>query len=133
MRQLHHTHLMAADLDAAVAFYCDVFGGIVVADVDFAGARNVFMAVGGGRLHFYDQPPNHRGPVNHLGMVVDDLEATVADLRQRGFEPRPIKSDPTARYAMVQGPDGVLIEVFEPRAEGLNPVMAAYFGLSPDK
>ena len=32
-------------------------GAVVVADFDYAGARNVFVAVGSGRLHFYDQAP----------------------------------------------------------------------------
>jgi catechol 2,3-dioxygenase-like lactoylglutathione lyase family enzyme len=57
MISLHHTHLMASDLDATIAFWRDGFGGEVVHDVEFAGARNVFLRVGSGRIHLYDQPP----------------------------------------------------------------------------
>lgn len=128
MRSLHHAHLMASDLDVSVAFYRDHFGGEVVADLEFAGARNVFMRVGTGAVHFYDQPPNRRGPVNHLGMCVDDLDACVAELAAAGHRPRPIVDTGGGRYSMVEAPDGLLLEVFEP-PPGLDDRLQAYFGL----
>lgn len=131
MRSLHHAHLMAADLEETLAFYVDHFGGEIVADVTFAGARNVFMRVGRGALHFYDQPPNQRGPVNHLGLRVDDLEACVGELEVSGRRPRPIVDTGMGRYSMVEGPDGVLLELFEPPA-GLSPELSDYFGGDSD-
>ena len=128
MRRLHHAHLMSTDLEAALRFYADHFGGEIVADMDFAGARNVFMRVGGAALHFYDQPPNRRGPVNHLGMCVDDLDACVAELAAAGHHPRPIVDTGMGRYSMVEGPDGVLLEVFEPPPI-LDAGMRRYFGV----
>jgi len=128
VRSFHHAHLMASDLDASIAFYRDHFGAEVVADLEFAGARNVFVQVGNGALHFYDQAPNRRGPVNHLGMCVDDLEACVAGLIEAGHSPRPIVDTGIGRYAMVEAPDGLLLEVFEP-PPGLDNRMRAYFGL----
>lgn len=110
--RLHHAHLMASDLDGTIAFWRDHFGADVVSDESMAGSRNVFLDIGGGRLNLYDQAPNKRGPVHHLGLQVDDLEATVAQLRSEGWEPRPIKTDGPLSYSMVEGPDGVLIEVF---------------------
>lgn len=130
MRSLHHAHLMSGDLDAALRFYTEHFGGKVVADLEFAGARNVFLRVGRGALHFYDQPPSRRGPVNHLGMCVEDLDGCVAELEQDGFKPRPIKDTGAGRYSMVEAPDGVLLELFEP-PPGLDPEMREYFGLEP--
>lgn len=127
MRRLHHAHLMTGDLDAALRFYTDHFGGEVVADLTFAGARNVFLRVGGAALHFYDQAPAQRGPINHLGMCVDDLDECVAELARAGYHPRPIVDTGMGRYSMVEGPDGVLLEVFEP-PPGLGPEMRAYFG-----
>ena len=58
MLSLHHTHLFASDIDASIAFWRDHFGATMVLDVGFAGARNVFLRVGEGRLHLYAQPPN---------------------------------------------------------------------------
>jgi catechol 2,3-dioxygenase-like lactoylglutathione lyase family enzyme len=127
VRRLHHTHLMSGDLGAALDFYTAHFGGQVVADLDFAGARNVFMRVGTGALHFYDQSPNRRGPINHLGMCVDDLDDCWSGLVAAGYRPRPIVDAGMGRYAMVEGPDGVLLEVFQPPVD-LPPELRAYFG-----
>jgi catechol 2,3-dioxygenase-like lactoylglutathione lyase family enzyme len=117
---LHHTHLMASDLTATVEFWRRNFGAEVVADLDFSGSRNVFLKVGAGRLHFYDQPPNRRGPVNHLGVLVQNIERIADRLRAQGHSVREIKADPETgtRYCMVEGPDGVLIELFQIGQEG---------------
>lgn len=103
---------MASNLDTTVEFWQQCFGADVVADESMAGSRNVFLDIGGGRLNLYDQAPNERGPVHHLGVQVDDLEATVDRLRTAGWEPRPIKIDGPLSYSMVEGPDGLLLEVF---------------------
>ncbi len=119
---------MASDLDGTIAFWQECFGAEVVADVSMAGSRNVFLDIGGGRLNLYDQAPNHRGPVHHLGLQVDDLEATTEALRQKGWKPRPIKTDGALSYSMVEGPDGVLLEVFH--FDDTTPEhLSNYFGL----
>ena len=56
MISLHHTHLMASDLDTTIIVWREHFGAEVAFDADFAGARHVFMRVGQGRLHLYAQP-----------------------------------------------------------------------------
>lgn len=127
MRDFHHAHLMSTDLNASIKFYEEAFGGVVAADVRFAKARNVFMRVGQGQLHFYEQSPNARGPVNHLGMLVSDLDETILDLTMAGFIPRDIVEGEGGRYVMVEGPDAVLIEVFEPDANGMSGDAKAYF------
>jgi catechol 2,3-dioxygenase-like lactoylglutathione lyase family enzyme len=119
---------MASDLDDTISFWRDCFGAEVAADESMAGSRNVFLDIGGGRLNLYDQAPNQRGPVHHLGVQVDDLETTVERLRNEGWQPRPIKTDGPLSYSMVEGPDGVLLEVFhfdDTTAEHLKP----YFNL----
>jgi catechol 2,3-dioxygenase-like lactoylglutathione lyase family enzyme len=90
MLSLHHTHLFASDVDRSIAFWRDHFGGVVLVDTVFAGARNVFMRIGEGRLHLYDQAPKH---------------------------------------AMAQGPDGILLELFQPHAGRLSRALveAGYF------
>ncbi|MFI7067591.1 VOC family protein [Kribbella sp. NPDC050124] len=57
MINLHHTHLMASDIDATITFWRDAFDAEVIYDTDFAGARIVFLRIGTGRIHVYDQPP----------------------------------------------------------------------------
>jgi catechol 2,3-dioxygenase-like lactoylglutathione lyase family enzyme len=113
---LHHAHLMASDVDATIAFWREHFGAEVVFDGDFAGARNVFLQVGQGRLHLYAQPPRQPGPatVHHLGVETDELESLVGRLKSAGVSVTDVRRLPQASYAMAQGPDGLLLELFQP-------------------
>ena len=114
--RFHHAHLFASDLDASLQFYERWFDAQVVADYDFAGARNVMVRVGTGMLNFYDQAPRDHGKnaVHHLGFQVDDLAGLVARMRADGMELRsPIRELPELDYLMIEAPDGVLLEVFE--------------------
>lgn len=131
MLSLHHVHLMAADIDATMAFWMDHFGASLVLDVDFAGARNVFLRVGEGRLHLYAQPPRHKGQgtVHHLGIETDALEALTARLRDAGVSVTAIRRHEAADYAMAEGPDGILLELFQPHDVRANEPLrrAGYF------
>lgn len=131
MMSLHHAHLMASDIDATIEFWRDGFGGEVVYDATFAGARNVFLRVGGGRIHLYDQPPKHsgQGTVHHLGILTDELDAVVARLRGKGVSVTDIRREPTAAYAMAEGPDRLLIEIFQPDPAAVPAGLRGYFGL----
>ena len=82
MFSLHHVHLMASDIEATIAFWREHFGAVILLDAEFAGARNVFLRIGEGRLHLYAQPQ--------------------------------------ACYAMAQGPDGLLLELFQPDAAQMD-------------
>jgi catechol 2,3-dioxygenase-like lactoylglutathione lyase family enzyme len=127
---LHHTHLFASDLNRSIQFYTDFFGGRVVLDLDLAGARNVFMRLGQGRLHFYDQPPRHpvRGNIHHIGIMTDDLDGLVKKLRAGGV---PLKKGITDfgfwRYIMIPAPDDVLIELFQLDPAQLPMELTDYF------
>ena len=113
---VHHAHLFSSDLEAALKFYQEMFGAETLADLDLAGARNVFIAIGKGRLHFYDQPPRDegRGAIHHLGIQTDDLEGLVAHMKAKGFLFRKAVSDfGFWKYVMIQAPENVLIELFQ--------------------
>ncbi len=128
--ELHHAHLFAADLDATIAFYRRWFGAEVAWDGLFAGVRNVFVRIGRGRLHFYAQPPRERGrnAVHHLGIKVHGLAALVARMREGGVPLRSeIRRHPEGGYLMLEAPDGVLLELFEPDPAGLPEAAVRYF------
>ena len=116
VESLHHVHIFACDIDATVAWWRDMLGGEVVYDGELAGARNVFMRIGSGGLHLYDQPPraSGRGAVHHIGIRSDDLHALVARLAKQGVPFRSgIREFGTWRYIMCAAPDDVLLELFE--------------------
>jgi catechol 2,3-dioxygenase-like lactoylglutathione lyase family enzyme len=126
MLSLHHTHLFASDLEASVAFWRQHFGATVVLDAGFAGARNVFLRVGEGRLHLYAQPPKQAGAgtVHHLGIETDELDALVARLKAAGISVTDVRRHVEGDYAMAQAPDGLLLELFQPHAAALDPELA---------
>ena len=114
---LHHVHIFASDINASLQFYAKWFGARVIWDGTFAGARNVFVQIGSGRLHFYDQPPqgNGKNTFHHLGIQVDDLDELYLRMKEEGFPlPQPVKRFPEGgAYLMVKAPDDVLLELFE--------------------
>lgn len=130
INHIHHVHLFAADLEKSIAFYRECFSGTVVLDIELAGARNVFMRVGKGRLHLYDQPPGFsgRGSIHHFGIQTDHIEGLVENLKRRGV---PLKKDITDagfwKYIMVPAPDNILIELFEVDKKQIPPELQDYF------
>lgn len=130
MLSLHHAHLMCSDIDATLHFLVKGLTATVIRDVDFAGARNVLLQIGNGRVHLYDQPPRHvgQGTVHHLGIQTDDLESARLRLLGMGISVTEIRSDPLADYVMAQGPDELLLEIFAPRAAVLAE-LPEYFAL----
>ena len=112
----HHAHLFASDLDESIRFYREMFGAELVFDTEVAGARNVLVRLGTGHINFYDQPPKDsgRGSIHHLGIRTDNLAALVAHMEAKGFQFRKAITDTgTLRYVMAEGPDRVLLELFE--------------------
>ena len=111
---LHHVHIFARDIDATIAWWRDMLGGELVYDGVLAGSRNVFMRIGSGGLHLYDQPPRDagRGAVHHIGIRSDDLRALVARLKAAHVPFRSeIREFGTWRYIMCAAPDDVLLEL----------------------
>ena len=127
---IHHVHVFASDIDKSIGFYRDFFGGVVVLDTELAGARNVFMRIGTGRIHFYDQPPKSpgRGSIHHFGIQTDDIGAAVSRMKAAGVLFRKEIIDfGFWKYVMVGAPDDVLIELFEVNKNSLPADMAGYF------
>ncbi len=116
---LHHVHLFASDLDESIRFYREMFGAEILFDEIVASVRNVLIRIGTGRINFYDQPPRDTGKsaMHHLGILTDDISALVAHMEAKGFNFRsPIRDFGDLKYIMIEGPDRVLIEVFETQA-----------------
>lgn len=129
---LQHTHLFASDIDATIAFWTGWFDGVVTWDGSFADARNVFMKIGIGAIHLYEQPPRDLGhnAVHHLGMQVVGIEELHTRMTAAGLSIRSeVRRFPGGAYFMVEAPDRVLVEVFEP-GEDADPHALAYYGLT---
>jgi catechol 2,3-dioxygenase-like lactoylglutathione lyase family enzyme len=127
---IHHVHIFASDINRSIEFYEDSFDGKIVLDMDLAGARNVFMRIGKGRIHFYDQPPRFsgRGSIHHFGIQTDDLERMVKRLKSKGVVfNKDITDAGFWKYIMVPAPDDILIELFEVDKNQIPSEFLSYF------
>jgi catechol 2,3-dioxygenase-like lactoylglutathione lyase family enzyme len=119
-----HVHLVGSDLDASERFYRDMFGAETVGRRDASGAANLMMRLDGINLFIRSPRPAEdvqadgtevRYTYDHFGVVVENLQAAVEELRGKGVqvlqEPRTVR--PGTHVAFVEGPDHTRIEVLQ--------------------
>lgn len=114
--QLHHIHIFASDIQATLGFWKNMFGAQVLFDMEIAGARNVMIAIGLGRINIYDKPPRdgNGGAYHHLGIQTDDLDALVEHMKGQWFQFQgQIREHGYLRYIMAMAPDKILLEIFQ--------------------
>jgi Glyoxalase/Bleomycin resistance protein/Dioxygenase superfamily. len=126
---LHHPHLLCADIVHTVAFYQTWFDAEVAWDGLYAGTRNVFLKIGIGAMHLYEKSVDTtpRNAVHHLGIQVVGLGDLYARMEAAGIPLRnPIRAESGGGYFMVEAPDNVLLELFEPGPLRAKEVLAYY-------
>jgi len=142
-----HVHVYAADPDATLAFYQRHFGAELLGQLTNAnGGTNNFLLVGGQLLVVSRFPPGLAPAalppagdgalaagfgVAHLGINIDDVDAAVAELEAAGVPVlSPVRQGGIIRYAYVQAPDGVVLELTAYRVTGALraalPLLAGY-------
>ena len=66
--------------------------------------------------------------MNHLGFVVENLDALHDDMIASGvILPKGVHRFADGNYLMVEAPDRVLIELFEPQRDAISPRLQAWF------
>ncbi len=127
---IHHVHIFASDIGESVKFYKDFFDGKIVLDVELAGARNVFMKIGNGRLHLYDQSPKTpgRGSIHHFGIQTDDIDKVANNMKSKGISfKKDIVDFGFWKYIMVPAPDDILVELFQINRDKIPQELLDYF------
>ena len=112
---IHHVSINVSDTERALEFYEGILGMAVLPRPDF-GFGGAWLDAGNGRqIHLIegDVPPSLG---QHVAFRVDDVDATVAQLRAAGVDVSDAKpvGDTTIRQAFTQDPDGNLIEFSQP-------------------
>ena len=123
--ELGHVVLYVRDLDTSRAFYGDVLGWPVAADVDLGGTRAV--AFSAGRTHHElllievgpsaaPIPRGRRVGMYHFGIKVgdtdDELRAALGRLRDRGITIAGASDHTITHSLYIQDPDGNEIELY---------------------
>lgn len=132
----HHVGITVTDLDRAVAFYRDALGLSLIdrftvsgeafseaVEVENATGAFAHFDAGSVRIELIEYEPvgedRTGGKINdpgakHVGLAVDDVDATVAELPEdveRLSEPQTTETG--TRIAFIRDPDGTLIEFLD--------------------
>jgi glyoxylase I family protein len=112
---VHHVSINVSDVEEALRFYTDTLGLAPRDDRPAFGFGGAWLDAGGQQVHLIEgRVPTGLG--QHFAILVADLDATVAELRERGVEvsdPSPVG---TSRQAFLSDPSGNLIELHQANA-----------------
>ncbi|MDK3016975.1 VOC family protein [Pseudodonghicola flavimaris] len=118
---LEHANFTVSDPDATAAWLCEVFGWeIRWAGPAISGGYTVHVGTPAGYLALYrpanplqpgDDSYTRLGGLNHVGVVVEDLDTTEARVKAAGFLPHNHADyEPGRRFYFDDG-DGIEFEV----------------------
>ena len=121
-----HIHLRSPDPEATAAYYERMFGAEVIRttqggkpriDIDLCG-QMVFVARVGPEDDVADAPAQPHMGLEHLGLIVSDIDEVVAELKTKGaaFTMEPTTIRPGTRIAFLSGPENVSIELVDRNA-----------------
>jgi len=112
---IQHVTVAAEDLAEAIAFY-ELLGMTVVEDRPDLGIEGAWMQCAGEQVHIVVR---HGRPVpdgsTHFAIIVDDLDACVAELAAAGVAAKPLRRvEGAGRQVFIQDPTGNVVEINQP-------------------
>ena len=123
--RFHHVHLICKDLEGMIIFFTEALGATLVARKKFGTADGASLDLQGTtvnlRVNREDEvmagdASQTRFGYDHLGLLVEDVDAAYEDLKKRGFNffmaPKDI---PDLRIAFFRGPEDITIELIQKR------------------
>ena len=125
MAQLEHVYITVSDPHRTAKMLCDLFGwhvrweGSALAGAGYTvhvGTKDSFLAIYSGADPAQIIPPAEasyqtRGGLNHIGVVVDDLDAIEAKVKALGFTAHSHADYEPGRRFYFHDADGVEFEV----------------------
>jgi lactoylglutathione lyase len=122
--QYDHIHFKCSDPEKTVAFFKENFGAKEVKRFEVNGMSIVTLGIGGLWYNFSPQRPGEtvearkepaRYGVYHIALKTKDLVAEAGRMKARGvkFTQEVAQANPATRYAFIEGPDGISIELLQ--------------------
>lgn len=118
-----HVHIYCSNVAESEKWFVEKMGAELIRHRDPKPSPATDLRMGGAVLYLREQWPAEKlgngGPprfgTDHFGVLVDDLDATAAELKRRGveFDVEPYEIRPGLRISFVKGPDEVRIELLQ--------------------
>jgi catechol 2,3-dioxygenase-like lactoylglutathione lyase family enzyme len=121
--RFHHVHIICRDLDKMIAFFTETLKADLIRRQKFGTADGASLDLGGVTVNLRVSREDEKiaGDASqttygfdHIGLEVDDIDATYLDLTGKGYfffvPPRDI---PGLRIAFFKGPEDITIELVQ--------------------
>lgn len=129
IKTMDHIGILTNDLQRSVEFYTDVLGFSISSKMEMDGLTIIFVEKEGSKIELMGYKNVPKRPENiqlemgdnslsindHITFSVDDMEATVDELRKKNvtFDMAPIQLEGGMKLAFFKDPNGLLIELVE--------------------
>ena len=114
VRGVHHVSINVDNVAKAAPFYTDVLGMRKLERPDF-GFPGLWLECGGQQIHLIEVHDHVAPDGQHFALRVDDIDATLRELRAKGVTVSDAIDIPGAgRQAFFKDPAGNLIELNQP-------------------
>lgn len=120
----NHIHLVSPDPEAVAEWYIGHLDAEISGKGDMRGSFNVHLKLGDSNLYiraprpgeeFIDAYAHRPFGLNHISFTVEGIEGMLSALAGKGEKIlEPVSTSPSGnKTALLEGPDGVLIELIE--------------------
>ncbi|AFJ63922.1 MULTISPECIES: VOC family protein [Bacillus] len=125
LKSIHHIAIICSDYEKSKAFYTEILGFGIIKETyrKDRGSYKLDLALDGAYaielFSFPDAPERPTRPeaagLRHLAFTVNDLEAAVRELKEKGVGTEPIRTDPLTgkRFTFFFDPDKLPLELYE--------------------
>jgi glyoxylase I family protein len=121
--RVHHVHLICSNLEAMIQFFSSSLGATLVARRKFGTADGATLDLDGTLINLRvargdekvtGDSAQVRYGYDHLGLEVENVDATYEELKAKGFSFTAPPSDLEQwRVAFFKGPDNITIELIQ--------------------
>ena len=128
LNQIHHVAIICSDYAQSKHFYTEILGLQIVAEhyrAERASYKLDLALPDGGQIELFSFPnpperpsrPEAQG-LRHLAFAVDNIDACVNILQNKGIELEAVRVDEYtgARFVFFKDPDGLPLELYEKKA-----------------
>jgi len=122
--RFYHLHLLSRNPRAASEYYQKMFGAQIIESVQSDGKNRIDLDIDGVKIFILPVSPNSTTPdapaeyyvgLDHFGLLVNNLDEAVEELKSKGaeFAMEPSVIRPGVKIAYIRAPENVRVEIVE--------------------